>query len=337
MPVPHKIEIKQLDMELNGGCNYKCPMCPQADGRERDFLKKLPLEMFKRIVDDAAQYGLNTVSLHGSGEPTLNRDMPDFVRYVKDKGLRCVSFTNGYRLDEAMSRKLIEAGLDVLRISCIGFDRKSYAHWMSQDAYQLVRDNVKRYVDLNASMGGSSEVHLYHLVTDLEKKAEEIAAYETNWVDYTGAFGEIWLMHNWAGSDNVEIGYHRDALLATSDNRRSCGRPFSPLLQVRAGGLDGHYGAVVACCMVLGKDSTAVLGHLDDQTIAEVVSGAPYETLRRAHTEGRFDDISYCAGCDQLYDVPESLVWTNIPGRTYGQSKIVADMDHRAFANAGAE
>ena len=40
MPNPDKIEIKQLDVELNGGCNYKCNMCPQADGREKDFLKK---------------------------------------------------------------------------------------------------------------------------------------------------------------------------------------------------------------------------------------------------------------------------------------------------------
>jgi hypothetical protein len=337
MPLSGKIEVKQLDMELNGGCNYKCPMCPQADGREKDFLKKLPLDVFKKVVDDAMQYGLDTVSLHGSGEPTLNRDMPDFVRYVKDRGLRCVSFTNGFRLDADMSQRLIEAGLDVLRISCIGYDRSSYAHWMSQDAFQRVRDNVKAFVDLNAELDGCSEVHLYHLVSDLKHQDEEIAAYRRNWVEYTGGFSEIWLMHNWAGSDNVEIGYHRHAMIATHDDRRSCGRPFSPLLQVRAGGLDGHYAAVVACCMVLGKDSTAVLGHLDDQTIAEVVGGAPYEELRAAHSEKRFDDIAYCAGCDQLYDMPESLVWTNIPGREYGQSKIVTGMDHRTFSNAAAE
>jgi hypothetical protein len=330
MPVPGKIEIKQLDMELNGGCNYACPMCPQAHGRERDFLRKLPFEIFARVVDDAMQYGLDTVSLHGSGEPTLNRDMPDYVRYVKQKGLRCVSFTNGRRLDADMSRRLIEAGIDVLRISCIGYDRTSYAHWMSEDAFDTVRENVRRFVMLNAEMGGRSEVHLYHLVTDLARRGEEIALYRRNWIEYSGALGEIWLMHNWAGSD-IELGYHREAIAATSDARRSCGRPFSPLLQVRAGGLDGHRAAVVACCMVLGKDSSAVLGHLDTQTIREVVEGARYEALRTAHREKRFDDIDYCRGCDQLYDLPESLVWSNIPGRVYGQSKVVGAVDHRRY------
>ncbi|MBT5938888.1 MAG: radical SAM protein [Rhodospirillaceae bacterium] len=331
MPVSENIVIKQLDLELNGGCNYTCPMCPQTDGREKDFLKKLPYGVFTKIIDDALQYELDTVSLHGSGEPTLNRDMAKYVEYVKSKNVKCLSFTNGYRLSEDISRELIEAGIDTLRISCIGYDRESYAHWMSLDTFDEVRANVKRFVDLNAEMGGHSEVHIHHLVTNIENKAQEIELYRQNWSEYTGARSEIWLMHNWAGSE-VELGYHREAMAASSSNRRSCGRPFSPLLQVRAGGLVGHTAAVVACCMVLGKDSEAVLGHLDTQTIAEVVAGSPYSDLRDAHSNMQFDDISYCANCDQLYDLPESLVWTNIEGREYGQSKVVADMDHRTYS-----
>jgi len=336
MPIPEKIEIKQLDLELNGGCNYKCPMCPQAEGREKNFLKKLPYHVFTKIVDDAMQYGLDTVSLHGSGEPTLNRDMPKFVKYVKNKGIKCLSFTNGFRLTKNMSRELIESGIDVLRISCIGYDRESYAHWMSKDTFQEVRENIKYFVDLNQELGGQSEVHIHHLVTDINQKEKEISSYRQNWSDYTGAKSEIWLMHNWAGSD-IELGYHRETMVATLDNRRSCGRPFSPLLQVRAGGLDGHTAGVVACCMVLGKDSEGILGHLDSNTIAEVVSSEKYQTLREAHTAKQFNKIPYCSDCDQLYDIPESLVWTNIEGREYGQSKVVTEMDHRNFSEQTTE
>jgi organic radical activating enzyme len=331
VPRQENIVIKQLDLELNGGCNYKCPMCPQANGREKDFLKKLPFNVFTKIVDDALQYDLDTVSLHGSGEPTLNRDMAKYVEYVKNKNIKCISFTNGYRLTEDISKELIAAGIDVLRISCIGYDRDSYAHWMSQDVFEEVRENIKRFVDLNQKLKGNSDVHIHHLITDVENKNQEIELYKTNWSEYTGAKSEIWLMHNWAGSE-VELGYHREAMIPSTDIRRSCGRPFSPLLQVRAGGLNGHTGAVVACCMVLGKDSAGVLGHLDSQTIAEVVSGNPYSALRQSHTDNKFENISYCANCDQLYNLPDSLVWTNIEGREYGQSKIVKEMDHRNYS-----
>lgn len=330
MPVPDNLIIRQLDLELNGGCNYKCQMCPQVEGREKPFLKKLPKAVFDKILDDAVAYGVESVSLHGSGEPTLNADMPDMVRAIKARGLKCVSFTNGYKLTEALSRQLIEAGIDVLRLSCIGPDRDSYRNWMGKDGFQQVRDNGRRFVELNRELGGTSELHLYHLITDVSAQESEVAAYRRNWVEYTGAFAEIWLMHNWSGG--YDSPYKRDQMSST-DNRRSCGRPFSPLLQVRAGGLDSHHGAVVACCMVLGKDSSAVLGHLDSQSIKDVVAGPAYEELRAAHRERRFDDISYCKDCDQLYEVPEALVWTNIPGRSYGQSKVANGVDHRTFAD----
>ncbi|WP_158089461.1 radical SAM protein [Magnetofaba australis] len=333
MPVPENLEIKQLDLELNGSCNLKCEMCPQAHGREREFLSKLPTEVFEKIVTDALQYGVQSVSLHGSGEPTLNRDMPERIRFIKEKGLKCVSFTNGVKLDEQLAREIIDAGLDVLRISAVGHDREAYQKWMSKDCYLEVRDNIKRFVELNKEMGGRTEVHMYHLASDYANRDAEAAAYQQNWVAYTGAYAEIWLMHNWSGDQDIP--YARQQITGATQ-RRTCGRPFSPLLQVRAGGLDGHHGAVVACCMVLGKDSQGVLGHLDDQSIAEVVGGDAYNALRAAHREGRFDDIPYCANCDQLYDLPESLVWTNIPGRKYGESKVAAGVDHRTYGEKPA-
>ena len=65
---------------------------------------------------------------------------------------------------------------------------------------------------------------------------------------------------------------------------------------------------------------------MDDQTIEEVLNGEKYEELRKAHREERFDDIPYCKDCDQLWHVPESLVWTNIEERKYKQSKMITDL-----------
>ena len=133
-------------------------------------------------------------------------------------------------------------------------------------------------------------------------------------------------MHNWAVS-KVALKYHR-----SKPNKHSCGRPFSPLLQVRAGGTQGRSGAVVACCIVLGKGSLAVLGHPDNQTISEVLEGPKFSELRSAHTKQNFSDISYCANCDQLYVIPHALVWTDIEGREYGQSKISPEITHHMYS-----
>ena len=310
-------------MELAGGCNYSCEMCPQSSGREKEFNKLLKWGTFVKIVDNAIEHGVETISLHGGGEPTLNKRFMDCVRYIKDRNIHCSTISNGYKLDDKLIQEISESGLDVIRISAVGYDSKTYDKWMkvrkkdTSDRFFRVRDNVRKLVE--ACKGTNTEVSIQHLIIDVNKKDYEVEQYKKNWVDYTGAKSEIWLMHNWSGE--YDVVYER-----RKDKMRGCGRPTSPMLQVRAGGLCKHQGAVVPCCMVLGNDVEATLGHLAVNTIQEVLDGDKYQELIKAHEEERFDDISYCKNCDQLYEVPESLVWTNIESRKYNTSKVIEDM-----------
>ena len=314
-----QIGFRQLNIEIFGGCNYRCTMCPQDGGRERDFLKKMSFDVFTKIVDDAMQYGPEAISLHGSGEATMHPELIRFVRYAADKGLHVSIFTNGLRLDGQLFQRLSDAGMALATVSVVGATREAYARWMNTDSSGRVFSNLQECREIMESAPGGMQFHLRHLICDAGRVEEEIAEYRYNWVDPLGCKAEIWLMHNWSGLYE-EAPYDR-RLKASIPSRRTCGRPFAPTLEVRAGGPGEHAGAVVPCPFVLGRDSEAVLGTLDTQTIAEVISGDAMEQLRQKHRDGRWDDVSYCKGCDQLFEVTESLVWTNIEGRFYGQSK----------------
>ena len=56
-------------MELFGGCNYSCSMCPQGsdEGREQEFKKPLSWSNFLKIMDEAEKHGVESISLHGGG------------------------------------------------------------------------------------------------------------------------------------------------------------------------------------------------------------------------------------------------------------------------------
>jgi pyruvate-formate lyase-activating enzyme len=311
-------KIRLLNMELFGGCNYSCQMCPQGEpGRESEFKKLLPLDVYKKVLDDAMNYGLEAISLHGSGEPTLSKNFIESIQYAKSLGLACSSFTNGYLLTEDLSEKIVDSGLDVLRISVIGYDKDTYEKWMKTDSFERVLNNASRFNEI--SKGSDTELHSYHLILDNENVEYETSKYRKNWIEPTNSNAEIWMMHNWSGVYN-EMPYSREG------EERSCGRPFNDVLEVRAGGLDGHNAAVVACCMTLGDDSSATLGHLDESRIIDVLEGGKAKHLRNAHASGRWNDIDYCKGCDQLYEAPESLIWSNIEGREYNQSKMINDL-----------
>lgn len=310
----HDSLIKMVDIELVGGCNYRCRMCPHTDpGRETDFIKALPWTVFQSVIDQCLELGLRSVRLHGSGEPTLCRYLPEAVAYCKQHGLQTLVTTNGARLDSMLSDQLILAGLDHLTISATGYDQATYLQWMGTDNYDLVRDNVRYYV----SRSDRGRCNTYHLIIDPQQTDQELQLYQENWQHYTGAGIEVWQMHNWSGNwQQVRFDRARGA-------QRSCGRMFEPVLEVRAGGLDGHYGAVVACCMVLGADSRAVLGHADADSIQDIWNGSAYQRLRSAHSRGQWNDIDYCRGCDQLYENSEVLVYTDVIGRSYGRPKLL--------------
>jgi organic radical activating enzyme len=323
--------IKQLNIEVFGGCNFSCQMCPQSKasgGRERCFLKTLPFDIFTKVIEDAMQYGLEAISLHGSGEPTGHKDLIRMVEFLESRNLHSSFFTNGLRLDGTMFEKLVRTGIKLVTVSIVGGDRIAYKQWMNKDAFDQVLENLRECSEVIKQHPGKGVFRTRHLITtnpaDFQSQEawrkgieEEVNLYRQNIVDPLNCTAEIWMMHNWAGGKDA--GYVR-LDHAVNKTLRSCGRPFAETLEVRAGGLGDHFAAVVPCPFVLGKDSQAVLGHLDTQTIAEVLGDEPLLQLQRAHKEQRFADIPYCSGCDMLVDNQEVLAWTNVEGRFVGQS-----------------
>ena len=74
------MKLRQLDMELFGGCNYSCSMCPQGSdkGREPEFKKALSWSNFLKIIDDAG---------HSAMEPGIRGGLVEASNAFRDKGL----------------------------------------------------------------------------------------------------------------------------------------------------------------------------------------------------------------------------------------------------------
>lgn len=301
------LKIDRAVIEVAGGCNYSCSMCPQdirTGGRDKQFRRIMKLDEFEKYVADCAQYGLNVVNLDGSGEATMIKNLPEYIKVVKKYGAKCFIFSNGFKMEGQYMRDCVDAGLDFYRFSFIGSNGDDYSKWMHNSIgghYEQIKRNIKEMVEYVRSVGSECTVATYHLITDNDNVDTELEQYK-RLVDELGVKTEIWKMHNWSGV--YDIGDNaRDGTVKT------CGRPFSPDLVIRAGGLDGKRGAVHPCCQVLGRDAEAVLGHASEQTVEEIWFGEAYEKLREQHTTGDYPD--FCKGCDFLIDDPEVLVYTN--------------------------
>ena len=308
----NNMKLERAVIEIFGGCNYSCGMCPQSSGRGQDFNKKMPLDLFEGILDEIIEnHGTPNINLEGSGEPTLAKDLPKYVEACTRRGLRSYMTTNGSRMTGKFMRDVIDAGLSFVRFSFIGYNADLYKKWMSKDNFYQVIRHAKETRDYINETNSTCELFSYHLILDPAQKDFEIKEYQNNFIDPVGSTGYIWMMHNWSG--NVTPEYSRN-----SKPKRSCGRPFAPVLTVRAGGLNGKHAAVTPCTQTMGppNEAKSVLGHLEDQSIQGVLEGPPYQELRQKHSNNDFDSIDYCRNCDFLIEDPEVLVWSNDPNAT---------------------
>ncbi len=296
-----KIHIKRAVIEVHGGCNYKCNMCPQGseEGREKEFLKKMSFDDFKMVLDQME--GVEVVNLDGSGEATLNKNLPLFIAELTKRKIKSYIYSNGFKFRGQFMKDCIDAGLSLFRFSVIGHDYIQYEKTMRSKNFDIVKQNAKSSVDYVKQTKSDCIIASYHLITT-ENEDLEVALYRKNFIDAVGTQAEIWRMHNWSGNHDAPERHGK---------KKTCGRPFAPDLVVRAGGINGEHLAVAPCCQTLGSDVASVLGHLSNQSLSEVWNGEKYEELRTLHREERFDEISYCKNCDFLIDDPEVLVWSN--------------------------
>lgn len=90
-----------------GGCNFRCPFCHNSEllgADAEEFMKAEELLAFLK-----SRVGiLEGVCITG-GEPTLQKDLPELLRAIKEMGYAVKLDTNGYRPD--VMKALVEEGL----------------------------------------------------------------------------------------------------------------------------------------------------------------------------------------------------------------------------------
>ena len=134
--------IRELYLEVTNRCNSLCQTCPLTFGpheAERD----LSLDEMRHVVEQCP--GLERVVLHGIGEPLLNRELPGMIGWLADRGLLTVFNTNAIALSERRGDRIVEAGLDSLRISIDGATRATYELLRGVDGLDKVLANARAF------------------------------------------------------------------------------------------------------------------------------------------------------------------------------------------------
>lgn len=106
-----------INIENTNICSGGCVFCPHH--KMKRAKGTMDMALFRKIVDQTVDWGIETIAITGFGEPLLDLLFFDRVKYCKDKGIKCVyANVNSVFLTDEVADKLYNSGLDQLYVSC---------------------------------------------------------------------------------------------------------------------------------------------------------------------------------------------------------------------------
>lgn len=131
-------------------CNLRCNFCIYSQDKSvlekgGHYFERMSNETFNRCIKQISEFKepIKTISFIGTGEPLLHSELPEMIHKIKESKLaeKIILVTNGVLLSKGLVEKLLDAGIDVIKISVNG---------LSSDDYQKncgVKINFEEYIN----------------------------------------------------------------------------------------------------------------------------------------------------------------------------------------------
>jgi len=279
LPLPAVILIENTNC-----CNAQCVMCPRETlTRKQGFME---FGLFEKIMKELSSASRKpVVHLHGFGEPLLDESLPERIRLAKACGIKHTYLvTNASLLFPETARKIINAGLDTMKISFYGTDEESYRATMRRLDFKVALHNIREFVRIRKELNKRTP-----------KLILQYLPQETNGAK-TQEFRSLWhsVLDKRAGdclnlSSLDNFGGGRDYNPLGKQIVSVCFYPWSALSVL----WDGR---AVTCCM--DYNGVQGVGDLNVQSVMEIWNGPVLSAIRRNFGKLDYSGFPACLCCD---------------------------------------
>ncbi len=271
-----------LFVEATNNCNSSCRFCPRLQGNRK--LGYLDFNLYKKLIDESVKYGKRgVIGLAKDGEPLLHPKIDELIKYANDKKAAHIIqiTTNASLLNEGMSKKILNSGLDDLRISIDAVNPDTYKKLKGHDYLEKVEKNVNDFLKLrneNKLKKPFVRVKFLKLEENHNEEKEFIIKWKNkaDWVETSCFF-------KWGDIEDLDLkSNHKD------NKRYVCNYPWYWMT------ID-YQGNVSPCC--LDYNSSLIMGNVNNNTIEEIWNNGAFKKFRRAHLNLDFKDYPICREC----------------------------------------
>lgn len=280
---------KVVYAETTNACNATCVMCPR-DAMQR-AIGIMPMDLFKKIADECAEWGVEEMRLHNFGEPLIDVKLYDKIEYAKRIGIKTTTiYTNGALMSGEKARRLISAGLDKLYVSFDGATKHTFESIRLPLSFDQVSENVRNFYTLRDDMGMRTP-RIYLSFTHINQSRAEVEKFRRDWEPYSD---KVFIIdcHDWAGQAEVTLHEPNEG-------------PRWPCVYLWKSMTVLYSGEVTLCCMDI-KGAERV-GNVKDVSLRDIARGIQMKRVKDAHRKHDYGAVNLCKSCSlnrmwTLYD-----------------------------------
>lgn len=287
-----------MAIEPTTSCNLRCPECPSGLRQFTRPIGMLEPTFFKKTIDEVYKE-LIYLTFYFQGEPYLNPNFLDMVKYASVKGIYTSTSTNAHYLTKEQAQKTVESKLDRLIISIDGTTQETYEQYRIGGTLQKVIDGTKNIIEAKKKLGSKTPHIVFqflvvkpneHQLEDVKKLANELGVDE---VVFKTAQVYDFENGNPLITDNVKYSRYKKNTDGTYSIKNKllnqCWRMWSSCVVT-------WDGVVVPCCF--DKDAKHQLGDLKKQSFKDLWKSIKYQNFRKSILKSR-QEIDICKNCSE--------------------------------------
>ena len=166
-----------ISFEPTTSCNLRCPECPSGLRQFSRPTGMLQNDFFRCTIDEIHKELLYLI-FYFQGEPYLNPDFLEMVKYASNKKIYTATSTNAHYLTDAVAKKTVESGLDRLIISIDGTTQNVYQQYRVGGNLEKVLEGAKNIMKWKKELKSKTPFVFFQflVVKHNEHQIEEIKA-----------------------------------------------------------------------------------------------------------------------------------------------------------------
>ena len=145
MPISYSIEP-------TNHCNLQCPECPSGLGTLTRPLGLLKTDDFKKLIDEISNTGFY-IQLFFQGEPYINKNLSEMIKYSQSKKVYVSISTNGHFVNEKNVDLVLDNAPDKLIFSVDGLDEESYQMYRVGGTFEQADKGLRSLINRKKERG----------------------------------------------------------------------------------------------------------------------------------------------------------------------------------------